>query len=130
MTLYIAAGLAGLPIFAGGNSGFGILARPSVGYLFSFILAAMVSGFVARWAVNTNRKKTAGWFFLGVVASRYLVILPLGIMGVMAVTGAPFSAAFVGDMPFWIGDAIKGLIAAVTAAAVHAAFPQLLRTRR
>jgi biotin transport system substrate-specific component len=38
--LYIAAGVAGLPIFSGGASGLAVLQGPSVGYIVGFPLAA------------------------------------------------------------------------------------------
>ena len=38
--LYLLLGFAGLPIFSGGRSGLGVLAGPSAGYIFGFLLAA------------------------------------------------------------------------------------------
>ena len=44
MILYITVGALGLPVFAGGGSGFGALLGPTGGYLFSYPLAAFVIG--------------------------------------------------------------------------------------
>ncbi|WP_237216551.1 biotin transporter BioY [Falsiroseomonas oryziterrae] len=42
---YLAQGIAGLPFFAGGVAGPGVLAGPTAGYLLGFLLAAWVAGF-------------------------------------------------------------------------------------
>ncbi|MFB6102779.1 MAG: biotin transporter BioY [Haloplanus sp.] len=47
-TLYLLAGLIGLPVFAGGNAGLGVLLGPTGGFLFGFPLAAMTIGAVAH----------------------------------------------------------------------------------
>jgi biotin transport system substrate-specific component len=47
-TLYLLAGLVGLPVFAGGNAGLGVLLGPTGGFLVGFPLAAMTIGAVAH----------------------------------------------------------------------------------
>ena len=46
--LYLAAGLVGLPVFAGGASGLGVLLGPTGGFLVGFPVAAAVTGAVAH----------------------------------------------------------------------------------
>ena len=46
--LYLVVGFAGLPVFAGGAAGLGVLAKPSIGYLLAFPIGAAVTGAVAR----------------------------------------------------------------------------------
>jgi biotin transport system substrate-specific component len=46
--LYLLAGLLGLPVFAGGNAGLGVLLGPTGGFLFGFPLAAMTVGAIAH----------------------------------------------------------------------------------
>lgn len=127
VALYVVAGLAGLPIFAGGKAGLAVLAGPTVGYLLAFPFAAIVTGFVAKWAV---RRGLSSWtpvlLFLGVLASRYLVILPFALVGLTTTLGIDVRAALLVDLPFWIGDLVKSVIAATLAFAVHKAFPRLL----
>src|SRR5437868_6819884 len=51
MLIYLAEGLAGLPVFAPGapaHAGVGLLAGPTGGYLIAFPLAALVVGFFAE----------------------------------------------------------------------------------
>ncbi|MCC2593358.1 biotin transporter BioY [Tessaracoccus sp. OS52] len=125
--LYVVAGLAGLPIFAGGKAGLGVLAGPSLGYLIAFPLAALFCGFVARWAVRRGLSSVTPLLLLAaVLASRYLVTLPLAVVGFMLTLGLDLRAAVVADMPFWIGDFVKAVVAALLAFAVHKAFPRLL----
>lgn len=44
---YLAEGAAGLPVFAGGAAGAQVLVGPTAGYLFGFLLAAYVVGYLA-----------------------------------------------------------------------------------
>jgi biotin transport system substrate-specific component len=47
-TLYLLAGLIGLPVFAGGNAGLGVILGPTGGFLIGFPLAAMTIGAVTH----------------------------------------------------------------------------------
>src|SRR5512133_1411896 len=42
VALYVLAGVLGMPVFAGGKAGLGVLLGPTGGYLVGFILAAAV----------------------------------------------------------------------------------------
>ncbi len=46
---YLAVGFAGLPVFAEGNSGLGILTAPSAGYLLGMVAAAVLVEGVRAW---------------------------------------------------------------------------------
>ncbi len=48
LAVYILEGLAGLPVFAAGRSGLATLAGPTGGYLFGFVAAAWVTGWLAE----------------------------------------------------------------------------------
>lgn len=127
VALYVLAGLAGLPVFAGGKAGLSVLAGPTVGYVLAFPFAAIVTGLVAKWAVRRGLSRlTPVLLLLGVLASRYLVILPFALVGLTSTLGIDVRAALLVDVPFWIGDLIKSVIAAMLAYAVHKAFPRLL----
>jgi biotin transport system substrate-specific component len=41
-------GIVGLPVFAGGKAGIGVIFGPTGGYLLGFIIAAFVTGKLAR----------------------------------------------------------------------------------
>jgi biotin transport system substrate-specific component len=52
--VYLIVGGLGLPVFAGGSSGWEKFASPTAGFLFGFLLAAIVTGAMAnsRWALR------------------------------------------------------------------------------
>ncbi len=59
MILYILIGALGLPVFAGGSSGFGVLLGPTGGYLLSYPIAAAVIGWLTH--LKTAQKKAVGY---------------------------------------------------------------------
>lgn len=127
--LYLAAGLAGLPVFSGFSGGFGVLAAPSAGYLLAFPLAAAIAGALA--AVVLRRATRFRWLllFLGCLAASLLTIHPLGIAGLMINAGLTLPEAVVVDSAYLPGDAVKNALAAAVAVSVHRAFPRLLAHR-
>lgn len=129
VSLYLLIGAAGLPVFAGGKAGLGVLLGVTGGYLVSFVLAAVLVGYVAKWALRSGLSAmTALWLFLGCLAARYLIVLPLGVGWASTYLDKPFLETLLTvDMPFWLWDAAKSLFAVLIAVAVHKAFPRLLR---
>lgn len=127
--LYVLLGLAGLPIFSGGSSGLGVLARPSAGYIIAFPLAAAVVGWLATIIIRRVGGARTLWLFAAAMATSIVVIHSLGIVGVAINTKVPLSQAFVADLVFYPGDVIKNVVAAVIAVALHRAFPDLLVRR-
>ncbi|MBF4995138.1 biotin transporter BioY [Arthrobacter gandavensis] len=123
--LYLAAGLAGLPVFSGFTSGVGVLARPSAGYLLSFPLAALVVGLLVRVLLGRIRRVRFAVLFAAGLGTSFLVVHPLGIAGLMLNAKLSFPAALTADMAFWPGDVLKNLAAAAVAVSVFAAFPRL-----
>lgn len=127
--LYLAVGLVGLPVFAGGSAGIAVLAKPSVGYLLAFPIGAAVAGYLARlFAGWRGAMQYLGFFIAGLGAS--LVIHAAGILGLMLVAHLSFGAAILADLTFWPGDLAKMFVAAAISVAVHKAFPALLPTRQ
>ena len=107
LVTYLALGILGLPVFAGGSSGVVHLLGPTGGYLLAFPLAAgLVGAFVGR-ASGTLR--VLGACALG------MVLIHLGGVAQLALLGGDPAAAFrVGFVPFLTGDLLKvGLAAAV-----------------
>ena len=128
--LYLLVGAAGLPVFARGGAGLASFAGPTGGYLLAFPLAALLAGFVAAMALKRGLSaSTPVIFFLGLLLGRYLIILPLGVVGMMRAGGMDFGKAFGIDMAFWVSDAIKSVVVVILAYAVHRAFPRLLAQR-
>ena len=125
--LYVLVGLAGLPVFAGGKAGIGVLFSPTGGYLVAFVLSAAVIGILAQTVLKRGLSAlTVLWFFLACMVSRVLVVWPLGALGMARAAGMPVGKAFLTDLAFWVPDMVKYAIAAILAVAVHKAFPRLL----
>ena len=95
-----------------------------------FPFAALLTGFVTVWVLRRGLSAmTPVLFFLGLLLARYLIIMPLGVVGMMRALGFDFGKALMTDMAFWASDAIKSVIAVLLAYAVHRAFPRLLAQR-
>ena len=105
MLLYVAAGAAGLGVFADGSSGLaadGAL-RASVGYLGGFILAAALVGWLAERGWDRSPVSTVGLMVLG-----NLLIYAVGVPVLIAVTGLDLATAVrVGALDFDPWDLIK-----------------------
>ncbi|HEY8302587.1 MAG TPA: biotin transporter BioY [Jatrophihabitans sp.] len=107
MLLYVAAGSAGLPWFAGHTSGF---SGPSAGYLVGFVIAAGVVGELARRGNDRNVVRTALLMVAGNV-----VIYAFGVLWLMHEVPA-FSfgqAVHYGMTVFLISDLAKIVLAAL-----------------
>jgi biotin transport system substrate-specific component len=125
VALYLALGAAGLPVFAGHTSGLGVFTGVTAGYLWSFPVAAGLAGLLVRFAAG-RRRTSALVVFLCAVPGMVLNHLA-GVAGMKVNLHLAWSTAFSYDAPFWLGDTVKVLVAALVAAEVHRAFPQLLR---
>jgi biotin transport system substrate-specific component len=105
MATYLAAGVAGVPWFAGHSSGFG---GPSMGYVIGFLAAAVVVGHLARAGGDRTPLRT----FLTMTAGT-AVIYTFGIAWLSRDLGVGLGDAFaLGMRPFLIGDLLKALLAA------------------
>jgi len=98
--LYLLAGLIGLPVFAGGNAGLGVILGPTGGFLIGFPLAAMTIGAVAHG--------TDGLTELDAIP------VPRLVAALLAGTAVVYAAGAVG---YSLVQAI-GLVAAVSAVVV------------
>jgi biotin transport system substrate-specific component len=118
---YLAAGAAGMPVFAGTpEKGIGLayMAGPTGGYLLGFLVAAaLVGGAVARFG-----KGAAFWS------------MPVSL-GIIYILGVAWLAQFVpgdkvlayGVLPFWMGDLCKVALAALLVFMTPPALKKLVR---
>jgi biotin transport system substrate-specific component len=103
--LYLAAGMAGVPWFAGHSSGYGF---PSFGYIIGFVAAGALVGWLAQRGADRTVARTAATMVLGNV-----VIYAVGLPYLMAATGMDLQTGLAkGVVPFLVGDAIKIVVAA------------------
>ena len=105
MSLYAVAGIAGVPWFAEGSSGF---AMPSFGYILGFIVAAGIVGRIAERGATLTVWRTAGLMVLG-----NLVIYAVGVTWLKYAIDSTWATALqLGVAPFLIGDVVKIALAA------------------
>ncbi|HWQ45165.1 MAG TPA: biotin transporter BioY [Methanosarcina barkeri] len=114
MIVYTLLGIAGLPVFAGGSSGMGVLLGPTGGYIVGFILAAYIIGKLSEKAENTTRSKlliNALNMSIGV-----LVLYACGFFQLMLMAEiGPGTALTLGIIPFIPGEIVKTAVAAYIA---------------
>ena len=106
MVLYITEGAMGLPFFAGGGSGPGILTGATAGYLIGFVGAAYVAGWLAEQGLERSVRTSIIPFLVGT-----LIIYACGVAWLSVMLGSFSKAVTLGIAPFLLGDTIK-LIAA------------------
>ncbi len=124
--LWVAVGAAGLPVFANGKSGLPVLVGPTGGYIVGFVLGAALLGLVVQRLARQGQATNPLAIILGGIAA-LLVIHAVGIIGLNLRAGLDLVAAAKVDAAFWIGDILKLVATGLVAAAVHRAFPWLLR---
>lgn len=108
MVLYLAFGLIGLPIFAGGGHGIAYLTGATGGYLVGFIAAAYLIGRLAERGLGRNFRTSLIPFLLG-----NLVIYAFGVLWLSNYVGGIQEAISLGMMPFLVGDSIKLMLAGI-----------------
>ena len=109
--IYLLLGIMGLPVFAGGKAGLGVVTGPTGGYLIGFIPAAAAVGYLV-WA----RRAPGFWWLVLSMAVGTLIVYVLGVFQ-LAISRdfGPAKAVAVGALPFLPGDALKIVAAAVLA---------------
>lgn len=127
LTLYVLVGLAGAPVLSGATGGVGVLAGPSAGYLLAFPLAAVVVGLVSGPALRVRGRWRVPALWAAACAGSMLVVHPMGIAVLGWRLGLSTGEAVTAGAVFLPGDLLKNALAAVVAAAVLRAVPDLRR---
>ena len=118
VVLYLAAGAAGLPVFAGGAST-AALFGPSAGFLIGFLPAAIVAWLLKGEARTDSLKHgalTAARYLFACVAGCIALDYLLGFIVQSAITGIALPIVAVASMGFVAGDAVKAVIASAVVA--------------
>ncbi len=104
---YLALGVMGLPVFAGGGFGFARLLGPTAGYLIGFVAAAFVVGLLSERGWDRKPWTTTASMIIG-----NLIIYAAGILWLSKFVGwqAVLSTGFI---PFLAGDAFKIALATI-----------------
>lgn len=109
--IYLFLGLVGLPVFAAGKAGPGVLLGPTGGYLWGFVISAYMMGYLME---KKKIKKVNDFVFIGI--SGLLIINLSGALQLHLVTKMNIKAVFLaGVLPFLAGDIMKVLVASLIA---------------
>ena len=107
--IYILLGLIGLPVFAGGKSGLGVLLGPTGGYLIGFVFAAYIVGLLIAFKRNPGFFWTFGVMVFGMVIVYVCGVLQLSLVARLSLA----KAVAAGVVPFLAGDVFKIVLAAL-----------------
>ena len=118
--LYLAEGAAGLPVFAGGAFGVGVLVGPTGGYLLGFVAAAAVCGRLAESGWDRRPTTTFAAMLIG-----NFIIYAFGLLQLGTVIGWDKPVLQLGLQPFLLGDLLKIALAMVVLPAAWKAIKQL-----
>jgi biotin transport system substrate-specific component len=114
MIVYTLLGVAGLPVFAGGSSGIGVLLGPTGGYIVGFILAAYIIGKLSEKTENSAKSGLLINAFN--MSAGVLVIYACGVFQLMIMADIGAGAALtLGVIPFLPGEIVKTAVAAYIA---------------
>ena len=108
MIAYLAEGAMGLPVFAGPVGGLAPLIGPTAGYLFGFVAAAFVTGFLAERGWDRSMLRLFAAMAIG-----HIVILATGFAWLAFGIGLGAAKAWqVGIVPFIAASLIKNALGA------------------
>lgn len=105
--IYLLEGALGLPVFAQMKAGVHVLVGPTAGYLWGFVLSALLIGYLAEkgWTLKPVTS------FLSCFAATTLILMSGTLYLIVLKVG--FSEALtIGFYPFLIGDVVKSTISA------------------
>ncbi|QDW72628.1 biotin transporter BioY [Lachnospiraceae bacterium KGMB03038] len=107
--VYLALGIAGLPVFSGFSGGLGKLAGPTGGYLIGFIFLVLIAGFFIDRFPSSSLFAALG-IILGMTATYGFGTLWLAAQMDLSLP----EALSIGVLPYLAGDAMKILLATLT----------------
>ncbi len=112
----------GAPLLAGGKGGMAVLAGPTGGYVWSWVLAAWLIGFLSERSAPLSVWTLMLYHVLG----GRLLIYAGGVFWLVTGVGLGWKEALLtGVLPFIIGDLIKAAIAAFVSYGIYRAYPIL-----
>lgn len=114
LVLYLAAGMAGLPVFSGGRAGAGWLLGPTGGYLLAFPVGAAVAGTLARRGdlVRCFAASLAG-----------MAVIHLGGIAQLSILSGGLTLPLHATAPLIVADLVKVAIATLLVSRLRAGTP-------
>ncbi len=122
--VYVALGAIGLPIFANGTGGLGVISGPTGGFILAFPIAALAIGALVRRQLTGSVAFTA--CVVGGIGLVYLIGVPW-LAWRLDLTAE--QAIVTGAVAFLPGDLLKAALASYLALGVHRAYPALRTSR-
>lgn len=115
LATYMAAGLAGLPVFAGLTGTLAAIAKPSFGFVIGFIFSAFVAGWFAQRAWD---RRPALAFVGFAIASAIPFVFGIPYLAFVLNVGLGLELTFwqileAGLFPFIVGGLVKAALAAL-----------------
>lgn len=112
--LYLVLGAIGLPVFAGGAAGFGVILGPTGGFLIGFLIQAQQVAQLSKLSelLKTTKSKIALFIIANIIGTTWC--LAMGTVWLAVFSGLSLQAGFkAGFLPFIIPGLIKAILAAV-----------------
>ena len=114
---YLAEGAIGFPVFAGPVGGIAPLVGPTAGYLYGFVAAAFVTG----WLAERGWDRSVLWLFVAMAFGHILILAAgFGWLAFGMKLGAE-KAWLVGIMPFVAASLVKNALGAALVPAIRRA---------
>lgn len=130
---YLLLGAVGLPVFSAMRGGLAVLAGPTGGYLYGFVLAVFLGALVrrlvcppAKRVASPARSVAADVAAALTVVLIYYVVGTLHFLAMGAIAGTPYELGYVLGVcviPFLVPDALKAVAAVLVAMALRKAVP-------
>lgn len=114
IVLYLTAGAAGLPVFAGGMSTAALIS-PTGGFLLGFLPGVVVTALLKG---ASQGRLSALRHFAACLIGCVVVVYAFGITMQSVLTGVPVAAIAIASTGFIIGDLIKAAVASLAAAGI------------
>jgi biotin transport system substrate-specific component len=128
VALFIIAGAIGMPVFANNGTPMGLarILGPSGGYLFGYLLGAVIAGLILSFP-RSDVKKIPIWRIIVAAAAGMLVVYVPGLLRLKLYLGISWPQTFTtGFFPFLIGDALKAALAVLITPRLRRIAVQLL----
>ena len=118
--VYLLLGTIGVPVFASGTAGLGIVLGPTGGYLMGFAIAATVAALLRQAFERAGARQLFADIAACAIAIAIIYTLGAAQLMVVAHMGA-LPALLAGVVPFVVPDAIKAAVGVSVATAVRRA---------
>ncbi|MFT4191470.1 MAG: biotin transporter BioY [Comamonas sp.] len=123
LLLFLLAVAFGLPLLSGGRGGLAVFAAPSAGFLLSWPLAALASGWVMRVVPGRTPQALAFKAFGAAVVGGIGVLYAGGIAGLVLLAKLSVWQATVASLVFVPGDLVKAVLCALVVRTVARGLP-------